>query len=167
MSSSIVDAVGPVPLSANLAATLARAAEYAGAQSHVEVTLEHLLLALTEDPDASLVLGISRVDVDALKTDVSKQLGLIEARTSEGHGAELRVSAELRQILEAANAAAQGRRRAIDGAIVLAAIVGEGKSAAAHLLHAQGLTFETAIRALQQAASATQPPPRHPAGLSG
>ena len=162
MSSSIVDAVGPVPLSANLAATLARAAEYAGAQSHVEVTLEHLLLALTEDPDASLVLGISRVDVDALKTDVSKQLGLIEARTSEGHGAELRVSAELRQILEAANAAAQGRRRAIDGAIVLAAIVGEGKSAAAHLLHAQGLTFETAIRALQQAASATQPPPRHP-----
>lgn len=166
MSTSIVDAIGRVPLSANLTATLTRAAEYAGAQGHVEVTLEHLLLALTEDPDAALVLSISRVEVDALKGDISSQLGRIEERAASASLSDLRISTDLRQILEAAAAAADGRRREIDGAIVLAAIVGEGKSAAAHLLRAHGLTFETAIRALQQAAAVTQPPvtqpPRNP-----
>ena len=54
--------------------------------------------------------------------------------------------------MEAAAAAARGgRRREINGAIVLAAIVGDGRSAAAQLLQAQGLTFDGAIRALQGA----------------
>ncbi|HRY08110.1 MAG TPA: hypothetical protein P5114_13415, partial [Hyphomicrobiaceae bacterium] len=66
------------------------------------------------------------------------------------------ISANLRQILEAAAAAARGRRSAIDGAIVLAAIVGDGRSTAAHLLRAHGLTFEEAIKALQQAAEAAE-----------
>ena len=57
---------------------------------------------------------------------------------------------DMRRILEAAAAAARGgRRREINGAIVLAAIVGDGKSAAAQVLSALGLTFEGAIRALQ------------------
>ena len=61
-------------------------------------------------------------------------------------------SSDLKRVLEAAAAAAQqGRRREINGAIVLAAIVGDGKSTAAHLLRNQGLTFEEAIRALQRA----------------
>ena len=51
----------------------------------------------------------------------------------------------------AASAAQQSRRRQIDGAIVLAAIVGDGKSPAAGLLKALGMTFEEAIRALQRA----------------
>ena len=56
----------------------------------------------------------------------------------------------MRRILEAAAAAARGgRRREINGAIVLAAIIGDGKSAAAQILSALGLTFEGAIRALQ------------------
>ena len=51
----------------------------------------------------------------------------------------------------AASAAQQSRRKQIDGAIVLAAIVGDGKSPAAGLLKALGMTFEEAIRALQRA----------------
>ena len=50
----------------------------------------------------------------------------------------------------------RGSGGAVDGpwlsiAIVLAAIVGDGKSAAAGLLKGLGLTFEGAIRALQRA----------------
>ena len=61
------------------------------------------------------------------------------------------MSGDLKRILEAAAAAAsQGKRREINGAIVLAAIVGEGRSTSAHMLRAQGMTFEEAIKALQR-----------------
>ncbi|MBL8565192.1 MAG: hypothetical protein JNM89_05695 [Hyphomicrobiaceae bacterium] len=158
MSSSIVDALGRIPLSANLMATLTRAAGYAGAQQHREVALEHLLLALTEDPDAALVLTISRVEIETLKGDISSHIGRMDDRVTQSPVTDLRIANELKDILAAAAAAAEGRRNEIDGAIVLAAIVGDGRSASAHLLRAHGLTFETAIRALQQAATVGQPP---------
>lgn len=149
-----------IPMSPFLTATLARAADYATAQSHVEVTVEHLLLALTEDPEASVVLKTSNVDVGRLNNEVSDFIGRIEDRHPEETGGSVAISADLRRILEAAAAAAQqGRRREINGAIVLAAIVGDGKSGAAHMLRSQGLTFEEAIRALQRAAAQTARPP--------
>lgn len=155
MAQSIIEEIGQIlPPSQNLADTLARAADYATQQSHPEVTLEHLLLALTEDPDAALVLTLSKVEIEQLKGDVSTHLGRLEDRSAT-NGA-VGISANLRQVLEAAAAAARGRRNAIDGAIVLAAIVGDGRSTAAHLLRAHGLTFEEAIKALQQAAQAAE-----------
>jgi neural Wiskott-Aldrich syndrome protein len=67
-------------------------------------------------------------------------------------GTEPRPDAELLRVLQAAaSAAQQSRRKQIDGAIVLAAVVGDGKSPAAGLLKAHGMTFEEAIRALQRA----------------
>ena len=155
MAHSIIDEIGRIlPPSPNFAETLARAADYAGQQSHPEVTLEHLLLALTEDPDAALVLTISQIEIEQLKGDVSTHLGRQDDRS--GFGGAAGISADLRQILEAAAAAARGRRAAIDGAIVLAAIVGDGRSTAAHMLRAHGLTFEEAIKALQQVGQASE-----------
>ncbi|MGE0857101.1 MAG: Clp protease N-terminal domain-containing protein [Hyphomicrobiaceae bacterium] len=155
---SIVDSLGRIPLSRHLAGTLARAAEYARAQSHLEVSLEHLLLALTEDPDAELVFAISGVRMQQLTGDVSTPLGLIVERAAAGDPAPLRLSEDLRHVLAAAAAAAEGRRREIDGAIVLAAIVGDGRSTAANILRVHGLTFDAAIAALQKAAmQASQP----------
>ncbi len=145
-------------MSQHLAATLARAASYADAQQHPEVTLEHLLLALAEDADAAGVLRSSNIDLARLAGEVSTHIGQIEARRDPNGPAQVLISHDLKRILEAAAAAArQGRRAEINGAIVLAAIVGDGKSTAAHLLRVQGLTFEQAIRALQRAVSA---PPR-------
>lgn len=144
-----------LPMSPFLTATLARAADYASAQSHADVGVEHLLLALAEDPEASIVLKSSNVDIPQLTNEVSDFLGRITERQPEGSEAAVALSMDLRRILEAAAAAAQqGRRREINGAIVLAAIVGDGKSSAAHLLRQQGLTFEAAIRALQKASQA-------------
>ena len=153
-----------IPMSAGLAATLARAAEYAGAQAHHEVALEHLLLALTEDDDATQVLTASHVDLALLKADVSQFLGRLNEQVAPVHGDQLVLAPDLKRILEAAAAAAnQGRRREINGAIVLAAIVGDGRSSAAHMLRAQGLTFEEAIKALQKAMAATPAPAAAPA----
>ena len=154
----IIDGLDRIPMGQSLAATLSRAASYADAQAHPQVTLEHLLLALTEDPDAIQVLRLSNVDLARLAGEVSNQLGRIEERRA-GPQTQVLISEDLKRILNAAAAAArQGRRSEINGAIVLAAIVGDAKSAAAHLLRAEGLTFEEAIRALQRASQmATSP----------
>lgn len=171
----IVDDLGRIPMSQHLAATLARAASYADAQQHPEVTLEHLLLALTEDQDAAGVLRSSNVDLARLAGDVATHIGQIQDRRDVNGPPQVLISPDLKRILEAAAAAArQGRRGEINGAIVLAAIVGDGKSTAANLLRVQGLTFEQAIRALQRAAStqaprpdAAPPQPQRPAAAPG
>lgn len=147
-------------MSPYLTATLTRAADYATAQSHREVTLEHLLLALAEDPEATVVLKASHIDLARLTAEVSDFLGRSDDRVDPASNQTIAISADLRRILEAAAVAArQGRRREINGAIVLAAIVGDGKSTAAHLLRLQGLTFEEAIRALQRASTPAPVPP--------
>lgn len=147
-----------IPMSQGLGTTLARAADYARAQQHGEVALEHLLLALTEDDDAIQVLSASHVDLSLLKADVSMFLGGFDSAADAGL-APVRLAVDLKRILEASAAAAsRGRRQEINGAIVLAAIVGDGKSSAAHMLRAQGLTFEEAIKALQRALAAPAAP---------
>lgn len=145
-----------IPMSPALAATLARASDGARATGAGEVSLEHLLASLCDDPDAADVLFASQVDVGRLKSEV---YGYLNRAIPQGMAPprDLILSIQLRKILEAAAAAARGgRRRDINGAIVLAAIVGDGKSAAAQMLQARGLTFDEAIRALQSALA--QPP---------
>lgn len=160
MTTMIVDDLGRIPMSPYLTATLTRAADYATAQSHREVGLEHLLLALTEDPEATVVMKASNVDLAQLAAEVSEYLGRSDDRLQPNSTQTTAISIDLRRILEAAAAAArQGRRREINGAIVLAAIVGDGTSAAANFLRVQGLTFEEVIRALQRAAPVAPPPP--------
>jgi neural Wiskott-Aldrich syndrome protein len=156
----IADELSRIAMSSRLGETLARAVEIARAQGNLEVTLEHMLLALCEDQDAGLVLAASNIDVARLKTDTLGYLATQEKRAAPGQRVDPAVSLDLRRIMEAAAAAARGgRRREINGAIVLAALVGDGRSPAAHLLQAQGLTFEGAIRALQRGAGMAPPQP--------
>jgi len=151
MPQAFADEFKSFPISQHLADSLQRAHRFAREQSHRLVTLEHLLLALTEDPDATGMLATAQVDLGRLGADVSAYLGgLLEDMRAQG-AANLLPDADLMRVLKAATTAAQqSRRRQIDGAIVLAAIVGDGKSAAAGLLKALGVTFEVATRALQQ-----------------
>src|SRR5262245_46503456 len=152
------------PICPELGESLERAHRFAREQSHRLVTLEHLLLALTEDGDATAMLASTSIDLPRLSADVSGYLGgLLEAVRGAAQ-AELRPDGDLMRVLKAATTAAQqSRRRHIDGAIVLAAIVGDGKSAAAGLLKALGMTFEGAIRALQlSSAQARSKPASHP-----
>src|SRR5262245_24771456 len=139
------------PISAELGESLERAHRFAREQAHRLVTLEHLLLALTEDADATTMLAAASVDLGRLSADVSGYLGGLLEDMRGATQTELRPDADLMRVLRAATTAAQqSRRRQIDGAIVLAAMVGDAKSAAAGLLKALGLTFEGAIRALQR-----------------
>ena len=164
MTAPFVESLGPIPMSPMLASTLARAANYAQSQQHVEVTLEHLLLALTEDEDACIVMTSAGVNLDQLKMDVSNHVGRVETRLPTDHPGTAAISDELRRILNAAAAAASGRRNDINGGIVLAAIIGDANSSAAGLLQAHGLTFGAAIEVVKQRfgpeAEAQRQPPR-------
>lgn len=149
-----------------LIATLARASDYAIGQAHGTITLEHLLLALTEDEDAARVLISNSVDLGRLRNDVASFLG--QQQPTAARGTMPTPDPDLTKILAYAEAAARQSPRPdvqIDGAIVLAAIVGDGKSMAATFLKAQGLTFQAAIRVIRQSAAAqapAQPPPDAP-----
>ncbi|KAB2911836.1 MAG: hypothetical protein F9K29_21640, partial [Hyphomicrobiaceae bacterium] len=152
MPQSIAEAFSSIPMSSNLGDSLERGHRFASEQSHRLVTLEHLLLALSEDPEASLILESANVDLGRLRGDVSGYLGRLMEDMCAEPGHEPRPDPELLRVLQAAaSAAQQSKRRQIDGAIVLAAIVGDGKSPAAGLLKSHGMTFEEAIRALQRA----------------
>ncbi len=165
MGAGIADQLAPIPMSSTLGQTLARAAQYAQEQSHKEVALDHLLLSLTEDEDARQVMLTSGVSISDLQTDVSQQIGRMEPRVPPGEGGTAAISDELRRILNAASVAARaGRRTLIDGAIVLAAIIGDGRTNAAGLLRAHGLTFEAAIEAIRQTSN---PHPEQPAAPAG
>ncbi|WP_291163148.1 Clp protease N-terminal domain-containing protein [Hyphomicrobium sp.] len=150
-----------IPMSSDLGATLARGADFAGSSGAAEVSLEHLLAALCDDPDAAAVLDASQINAERLKADVVSRVLQGTEPSPERHDS-LGVSKDVRRILEAAAAAARGsRRRDINGAIVLAAIVGDARSTAAQILESHGLTFDNAIRALQ---AALAPPRDVPAG---
>ena len=62
--------IAQIPMSSDLAATLARGADFAGATGAAEVSLEHLLAALCDDPDAIAVLDASHINGERLKADV-------------------------------------------------------------------------------------------------
>jgi len=152
MPQSFAEELSSIPMSTHLGQSLERAHRFAREQSHKAVTLEHLLLALTEDAEAALILQSANIELGRLSTEVSGYLGRLPEDMRGDGVTEPRPDAELLRVLQAAaSAAKQSRRRQIDGAIVLAAVVGDGKTPAAGLLKALGMTFEEAIRALQRA----------------
>ena len=153
MSQSFAEALGWVIKSPHLVASLDRALNYAFQQQHRHVTLDHLLLALSEDSDALLVLRASNVDIEQLRNAISDLVGRNEDRAAQNDPGGPTASSELITIFEYASAAAdQSGREVIDGAIVLAALIGEGTSPAARLLQTHGLTFDHAINSLQKRA---------------
>ncbi|HUS95743.1 MAG TPA: Clp protease N-terminal domain-containing protein [Hyphomicrobiaceae bacterium] len=163
MPQSMPGAQQRVEMSQHLSQSLQRASGYARQQMHRLITIEHVLLALNEDPDASIMLEACGIDQGQLHADVSGYLGHIEDRFGPDDAGEPVMDPEAARIINSAMAASQkSRRSAVNGAIVLAAIIGDGRSPAANMLRAQGVTFEAAIKALQQAANqpASPAPPQ-------
>ncbi|MFM7084203.1 MAG: hypothetical protein ACKOW3_04250 [Hyphomicrobium sp.] len=148
----LVEDLWQIPMSQELATTLTRAIDAAKSQQHVEITLEHLLVSLIDDYDANEMLVLSDVDLQGLIDDALDYTSQLQRGDPPDSSNEILVCNNLKRVLEsAATAAHQGGRKEINGAIVFASIVGDGKSIASDLLRAKGLTFEQAIRAIQRA----------------
>jgi hypothetical protein len=135
-----------IQFSANLDATLHRAVGLAQARSHNYTTLEHLLLALTEDADASAVLDACRVDLALLKATLTRYVDddLLVLVTKEA--APPAPTAGFHRVIQRAVIHVQSSgRHEVTAANVLVAIFSESESHAFLFLAEQGMTRFDAV----------------------
>ncbi len=130
----------------NLEETVRRAAAFASDRRHEFVTLEHLLLSLTEDQDAVAVLRACGVDLEKLREDLLTYLdhdltylitdSLADPRTTESFNRALQ-----RAVIHVQSSG----REEVTGANVLVAIFSERESHAVYYLQEQDVTRFDAV----------------------
>ncbi|WP_027459697.1 AAA family ATPase [Deinococcus murrayi] len=123
----------------HLQVTLGRAADYAREAGHEYVTLEHLLLALTHDPEAREVLLAVGCDVERLRDDLQALLDGLERVEGREPDFTLGVHRVVQGAVLQLHASGKGHEQA-DGARVLAELLEEEDSPARAALEAQGVT---------------------------
>jgi Clp amino terminal domain, pathogenicity island component/Glyoxalase superfamily protein len=127
-------------------ATMHRALAYARQRQHQYATLEHLLLALIDDVDASAVMKACKVDLSALKEKLTNYIDDDLRTLVIADGAEPKHSAGFQRVVQRAAHYAEGRGLPIrTGAELLVAIFAETESPAAQLLSGQDMTRQDAV----------------------
>jgi ATP-dependent Clp protease adapter protein ClpS len=125
--------------SPSLDESLRRALAIAEERRHQYATVQHLLLALTDDPDATVVMRACKVDLERLRRAVSvSQSTVNESQLASGTAPQ--TSSSFQDIVHRAVIHMQSTRgdRVVTGAHVLAQVFAE--RAAAELLREQGMT---------------------------
>ena len=129
----------PVPqLSQSLEQALRLAGEYAKERSHEFVTLEHLLLALIDDRDASAVMRACGVNLDELRERLTDYLdGELDNLVTDSDGPATSTVSFKRVVQRAMINVQSSGREEVTGANVLVAIFSERESHAAFFLMEQ------------------------------
>lgn len=132
-------------VSPTLEVTRRRALDDANQRKHQYATLEHLLLALIDDPDAAAVMGACNADPGALKTSLSGYLDNELKNLVIENGGNAKPTAAFQRVAQRAELHAQELGRpVITGANTLLAILPETRSLAARLLGEQGVSRKRA-----------------------
>jgi ATP-dependent Clp protease ATP-binding subunit ClpA len=133
-------------LSRNLEKSLHRALAFANERRHEYATLEHLLLALTEDQDAVAVLRACGVDLDRLRREVLNYVDNELANLGAAHSDDAKPTASFQRVLQRAAIHVQSSgREKVTGANVLVAMFAERESHAVYLLQEQDMTRFDAV----------------------
>ncbi|MFT6932824.1 MAG: ATP-dependent Clp protease ATP-binding subunit ClpA [Paracoccaceae bacterium] len=119
----------------------------ANARRHELATLEHLLLALLDEPDAIKVMKACSVDLDTLRSTlvafIDKDLSTLE---TDIDGSEAVPTAAFQRVIQRAAIHVQSSGRTeVTGANVLVAIFAERESNAAYFLQEQDMTRYDAV----------------------
>jgi len=119
----------------------------ANARRHELATLEHLLFALLDEPDAQKVMKACSVDIDALRETLSAfiedDLSTLE---TDVEGSEAVPTAAFQRVIQRAAIHVQSSGRTeVTGANVLVAIFAERESNAAYFLQEQDMTRYDAV----------------------
>ncbi|TNE63298.1 MAG: ATP-dependent Clp protease ATP-binding subunit ClpA [Alphaproteobacteria bacterium] len=133
--------------SPHLEETLHRALKEANERSHEYATLEHLLLALLEDPDAVAVLRACDVDVDVLRDQLIDYLDDdMENLKMDSEGLEATPTAGFQRVVQRALLHVQSSgREEMTGANLLVALFSERESHAVYFLQSQDMTRLDAV----------------------
>jgi ATP-dependent Clp protease ATP-binding subunit ClpA len=138
-------------LSRNLERTLHRALALANERRHEYSTLEHLLLALTEDPDAVAVMRACNVNLDKLRVELITYLDdeLTELTTPTANalpGDDAKPTAGFQRVLQRAVIHVQSSgREEVTGANVLVSLFSERESHAVYFLQGHDMTRFDAV----------------------
>jgi len=153
-----------LPRTAYLDHTLRRARTAAEQRSHRHVTLEHLLLALLDDPDAAKLLQNTGADVAVIRSTVADAINNRMASLVAPNGRQPSFNYRFDSLFSCANEEAMSAgRREIDGALVLIAIAKDAESNASGILAANGFNPQAALEAMKtppQLHWAPQPAPK-------
>ncbi|GBD56798.1 ATP-dependent Clp protease ATP-binding subunit ClpA [Gluconobacter wancherniae] len=133
-------------LSRTLEQTLHRALTFAGDRRHEYATLEHLLLALTEDSDALTVFKACGIDLDKLRSDLTEFLDKDLAGLASERPTEAKPTAAFQRVIQRAAIHVQSTGRdEVTGANVLVALFAERESHAVYFLQLQDMTRLDAV----------------------
>ena len=133
--------------SQSLEQCLHRALEFANDRHHEYATLEHLLLALVDDRDASGVMRACNVDIDQLRRRVTEYLDTeLESLVRKGSTDAQPTTSFQRVIHRAVVHVQSSGREEVTGANVLIAIFAERESHAAYFLQEQEMTRFDAVQ---------------------
>lgn len=154
-----------LPLSLYLEQALHNALDYARVRCHRYVTLEHMLLALLDDPDALKMLRSCKVDVRKLRRELSDYIEHAEPCQSRSM-VDPQATVAFERVIQRAigelskiPAPGQGEPRVeVKGADVLAALMSERESKAVYLLQSQDMSERSACEYLMQ--HPPSPPPK-------
>ncbi len=119
----------------------------ANARRHELATLEHLLLALIDEPDAAKVMQACSVDLDALRTSLEEFVeDDLSTLITDVDGSEAVPTAAFQRVIQRAAIHVQSSGRTeVTGANVLVAIFAERESNAAYFLQEQDMTRYDAV----------------------
>ncbi|MEL6265664.1 MAG: Clp protease N-terminal domain-containing protein, partial [Pseudomonadota bacterium] len=137
-------------LTQTLEEAIHRAIGLANARRHELATLEHLLLALIDEPDAARVMRACSVDLNDLRATLTRFVDNdLETLVFEGEGSEAAPSTGFQRVIQRAAIHVQSSGRSeVTGANVLVAIFNERESHAAFFLQEQDMTRYDAVNYL-------------------
>ncbi|MEM6618614.1 MAG: AAA family ATPase, partial [Pseudomonadota bacterium] len=133
--------------SSSLEQAIHAALAFANARRHELATLEHLLLALVDEDDASRVMKACEVDLDALRSTLINFLDTeLDSLVADHEGSEAAPTTAFQRVIQRAAIHVQSSgRNEVTGANVLVAIFAERESHAAYFLQEQDMTRYDAV----------------------
>lgn len=138
-------------ISKNLEATLQKAIALAKKYRHEYTTVEHLLMALTEDSETLPLFKKAHVKIEPLCKQLLAHLKIQEIEIPDNLQSESRVTIGFQRVLQRASLQAQSLHMTeIIGAHLLASIFAEEDSYAAYLLEKNKLNRSTTIKFLEE-----------------
>ena len=133
-------------LSRSLEQALHRAIRLASERRHEYATLEHLLLALADDADATQVMKACNVDIDSLRTGLLKYVDEDLATLVIDDGEDAKPTTGFQRVVQRAVLHVQNSGRdEVTGANVLVALFSERESHAVYFLQEQNMSRLDAV----------------------
>jgi len=127
---------------------------------HEFITVEHLLLALLDNPTAADVLRACGANMDELRGNLAQHVDKQTPRIAADRELDTQPTLGFQRVIQRAILHVQSTaKKEVTGANVLVATFGEKDSHAVYFLHQQGVTRRTVVQYISHGVAPTTPSP--------